>query len=115
MNGEQELEFERMLLVDQGEGKAGPMGSSSRRYEEELANTEDATAAATKQLDTERRGERVHLLSTSEVRGLSWRPAPPGRAAMELTTPSRHCPFWTCTAYLLLFWPMLARQGGPFA
>ena len=69
MNEEEELDFDRMLLADQEERKAGTIitGFSSRRLEAKLADAEGAVAAATNQLDTESRDERVgrSLVSTA--------------------------------------------------
>ena len=54
MNEEEGLKniFERTLLADKEEGKAGPMGSCCRRHEAGLADAKDAAAAATNPLDT---------------------------------------------------------------
>lgn len=59
MHEEEEVNFDRMLLVDHEQGKAEPTASSSRRHEAELADAEDAAAAASNLLDSESRDERV--------------------------------------------------------
>ena len=98
LNEEEGLEnfLDRTLLTDQEEGEARgrrfPTAEASRdRFGGRRVR--DLAAAATNQIGTQNQDERVQLLSTSGARGLSFRPAPPGRASMELAAPAIHCPF----------------------